>query len=99
MRLTTKSPLSCLIPAAALLSGGPAGSQEVPLAIAVILHAAANPKSAASACQNGTNSKSMDVLGVTIQVECPAAAPVPEGAVAAGTPLPDKPRPEVMVTF
>jgi hypothetical protein len=95
---STKTSFLTLMMGASLLGCGAASAQQASFAVAVTLHAAAKPMSAAQLCPEG---KPMDILGATIRVDCPVVAKA--SATAAGHTGSSQnviPRhPEVTVTF
>lgn len=76
-----------------------AGQQQASFSVAVTLHMAVKPLSAAELCRDG---RPITTLGATIQVNCSRVNPPPQGPAPATreATAPDRPaRPEVTVTF
>ena len=99
MRFTKATFFTSLIATAALLTCGAAGAQQASFAVAVTLHAAAKPMSAAKLCPAG---KPAEILGATIRVDCPLVANAGTHSTAerTGSSLTNAQRhPEVTVTF
>jgi hypothetical protein len=81
-------------------AGAAAGQQQASFAVAVTLHTAVKPLSAAELCRDG---RPITTLGATIQVACPKPAAQTQQP-SEGTPEPSATRerqspPEVTVTF